>query len=100
MKLKVVENTVVKKGKEVIVKGNPVDHSLKHNTLSSTGVIENRRIVGANIGTTINMGDYESLRIDCWLTDFVGEKESYPEAFKRIFDIVTSEVESLAKQLK
>ena len=104
LKAKAVQNTniVKRNGKQEtkVKQGLPVNHSEKHTTLPSSAAVENRRIVGVNIGTTINMGDYESLRVDCWLTDFVGEKETYEKAFARVTEIATKQVEETVTSLK
>lgn len=77
------ENTQVTKGtsnnQEVLKEGTPNDHSIKH--LST-------KIVGASIGITKNMENYESLRVDCWLTDTVKENETVEQAYERILGII------------
>lgn len=77
------DNTQVTKGtsnnQEVLKEGTPNDHSIKH--LST-------KIVGANIGITKNMENYESLRVDCWLTDTVKENETVEQAYERILGII------------
>ena len=45
-------------------------------------------IVGASIGITKNMENYESLRVDCWLTDTVKENETVEQAYERILGII------------
>lgn len=82
------------------VKGTPLNHSEKHTTLLTSGVMDNKRIVGINIGTTLNMGDYESLRIDCWLTDFVGPDETHEDAFRRVQDIASRQIIKTAESMK
>ena len=76
-------NTQVTKGtsknQEVLKEGTPNDHSIKH--LST-------KIVGASIGITKNMENYESLRVDCWLTDTVKENETVEQAYERILGII------------
>ena len=47
------------------------------------------RVVGVSKGATVNMGDYESLRIDIWLSDYVQENETPQQAFGRVSAIVT-----------
>lgn len=77
------ENTQVTKGtsnnQEVLKEGTPNDHSIKH--LST-------KIVGASVGITKNMDNYESLRVDCWLTDTVKENETVEQAYERILGII------------
>ena len=82
-----VENTQVTKGtsknQEVIKEGVPNDHSVKH--LSS-------QIVGASVGVTLNMKDYNSLRVDCWLTDEVKENETVEQAYERILGVIDKQL--------
>ena len=77
------DNTQVTKGtsnnQEVLKEGTPNDHSIKH--LST-------KIVGASVGITKNMENYESLRVDCWLTDTVKENETVEQAYERILGII------------
>ena len=74
------DNTQVTKGtsknQEVLKERIPNDHSVKHLT--------NDRVVGVSLGITRNMGDYQSLRVDCWLTDTVGDNETVEQAYERI----------------
>ena len=58
------ENTTVTKGrnKEVIKEGNPVSKFTPN-------------VVGLSVGVTINLGDFQSLRVDCWISQEVHEGE-------------------------
>ena len=80
---KALSNTQVTKGtkndQKVLKEGTPLEHSVKH--LSSN-------IVGANLGLTKNMDNYESLRVDCWVTDEVREGETPKQAFERILGLL------------
>ena len=70
------------KNQPVPKEGVPNDHSRKrHNNSSSP-------IVGVSIGSTLNMGDYESLRADVWLSDEVREGETVAQAYQRVTSIV------------
>ena len=77
------DNTQVTKGtsknQEVLKEGTPNDHSIKH--LST-------KIVGASLGITKNMDNYESLRVDCWLTDTVSDNETVEQAYERILGVI------------
>lgn len=79
-----VENTTVTKGtsknQATLKQGVPNDHSRKH--MSETPV------VGVSIGITKNMDNYESLRVDCWLTDAVSEGETIEQAYERVVAVV------------
>lgn len=78
------ENTTVTKGtsksQETLKSGTPNDHTRKHQS--------NEKVVGVNLGVTLNMEDYNSLRVDCWLTDSVQEGETERQAFERVVGIV------------
>lgn len=99
---KAVKNLTVirrKSQKDTKVKEGKPTHSEKHSTLETSG-LSNSPIVGVNIGTTLNMGDYESLRIDCWLTDFVREGETHEQAFLRVREIASKQVIETAQSMK
>ena len=91
LKKALLDNTSVKKNKEEVKKGVPLDHKNKHNL-----DMHNPKMVGASLGVTLNMGDYESARIDCWLTDSVRENEDVDSAFNRILSALESKVEEVA----
>ena len=78
------DNTQVTKGtsknQEVLKEGLPNDHSNKHLT--------NATVVGASVGITKNMENYESLRVDCWLTDTVAYNETVEQAYERILGVI------------
>ena len=91
------ENATVKKGtskeQTVLKEGVPNDHSRKHlDTDTPT--------VGVSIGTTLNMGDYESLRVDVWLTDKVAPKETIEQAYARVVQTVDSTLQEIVSQYK
>ena len=83
LRKKAEENTsVIKRAnrEDTIVKeSTPLDHSVKH---------LNGKQVGLSVGVTKNMDNYESLRIDVWLTDTVNEDETEKEAYERVFGVV------------
>ena len=85
------ENTTVTKGssknQRVLREGRPNEHSRKH----LDGAVP---VVGVSIGTTLNMGDYESLRVDVWLSDTVKEDETVEQAYERILGVIDSTLKS------
>ena len=89
------ENTTVTKGssknQRVLKEGRPNEHSRKH----LDGVVP---VVGVSIGTTLNMGDYESLRVDVWLTDTVSENETTEQAYNRVVKVVDSTLNDIVNQ--
>ena len=53
------------------------------------------KTVGISIGSTLNMGDYQSLRADVWLTDEVAEGETLEQAYARVFKIAHDTLEQV-----
>lgn len=87
---KAEENTSISKkvGRdepEIIKSGTPLDHSNKH--------LNNSTTVGMNKGVTKNMDNYESLRVDVWLSDTVNEGETVEEAFERVESVIDETLE-------
>lgn len=94
LKEKAVENTQITKGtsknQEVIKEGVPNDHARKHLTEAP--------LVGVSIGTTLNMGDYQSLRVDVWLTDNVNDNETTQQAYDRVVSTVNTVLQEVVSQ--
>ena len=92
-------NTTVTKGtsqsQEVICEGTPLDHHIKH----SPTIDKTKRVVGVSVGSTINMGDYQSLRVDCWITDELLECETQSEGLQRLTDIATEHINRMVDEL-
>lgn len=90
------ENATVTKGtsknQTTLKEGKPNDHSRKH--------LDNTPTVGVSIGTTLNMGDYESLRVDVWLTDTVSPKETVEQAYARVVQTVDNTLQEIVSQYK
>ena len=85
-----VDNTQITKGtskeQEVLKTGIPKTHSVKHLCYGT--------VVGASVGITKNMDNYESLRVDCWLTDTVKDNETVEQAYERVLGIIDKTVSS------
>lgn len=88
------ENASVTKGtsnnQTVLKEGKPNDHSRKH-------LNGDTPTVGVSIGVTLNMQDYNSLRVDTWLTDKVQENETVEQAYSRITNIVDKTLNSIVE---
>ena len=84
------ENTTISKksseGVETLKQGIPLDHSVKHDPKAPT-------IIGMSKGVTKNMDNYESLRVDVWLSDSVQEGETPEEATQRIEAFIDNALE-------
>lgn len=90
------ENTTVTQGKKndqkTLKPGVPRDQTVK--TLSAAP------IVGVSLGMTLNMDNYESLRADTWLTDFVQEGETVEQAYQRVTKTVQDTLADIVSQYK
>lgn len=102
LETKADDNTTVtlKKGgdpEEVIKEGTPLDHEEKHQA-KEEGKIETTNVkrvqrVGMSKGCTINMGDYQSFRVDCWVVDEVQSEESIEEAYDRLSEVIDKQID-------
>ena len=79
------------KNQRVLKEGVPNDHSRKH-------LNNDFPTVGVSIGTTLNMGDYESLRVDVWLSDKVSDTETLEQAYARVVQAVDSTLQEIVSQ--
>jgi hypothetical protein len=51
-------------------------------------------VVKANIGVVLNIGNYQSLRLDLGVEDTVREGETLDEAVDRVYDFVEKSIEA------
>jgi|AntRauTorckE6833_2_1112554.scaffolds.fasta_scaffold00366_7 hypothetical protein len=87
----VAKKKVVAKGEseeEEVKSGVPVDHIKKHKPRE-----KERRLIGMSKGVTKNMGDYQSLRVDCWLSDFLEEDENPIEKYQELSEVIDEQLE-------
>ena len=98
LKEQVVANTTatktVNRESSTLVEGQPLEHTSLHNINKP-----NSKTVGVNVGSTINMGDFQSLRIDCWLTDELLDNETHEQGLKRLTDIASTHLRNMAEEL-
>ena len=80
------QNASASVGQKAVKKGAPLDHALKHRPG------DGQRTVGMSKGVTLNMGDYQSLRVDCWLSDAAKPGESVEDAFQRVGAMVDEQL--------
>lgn len=71
---------------EIVKEGTPLDHAEKRSPYQGAKF-------GMSKGITKNMGDYESLRVDVWLTDEVLPGETIKEAYERVESIIDEALE-------
>jgi hypothetical protein len=53
--------------------------------------------VGCSCGTTINMGNYESARVDCWCT-LPCKTTEVDDVYDKCYDFVTQKVEQCSRE--
>lgn len=54
--------------------------------------MSNNASVTVNLGYTLNLGNFQSLRVDLGCTDFVREGEEKEAAMDRVYNFVESQV--------
>jgi hypothetical protein len=54
--------------------------------------MSNNTSVTVNLGYTLNLGNFQSLRVDLGCTDFVREGEEKEAAIDRVYDFVEAQV--------
>lgn len=91
-------NTTIQRGSKrngysTVKQGNPLDHETKQKSAKGKDSPFVGQTFGVSKGITKNMDNYESLRVDCWLSDVVREGETIQEAFARVEAIVDDVLE-------
>ena len=99
------ENTTITRGSKrdgmtTVKAGKPLDHEVKQTTAKNKNDLYVGQTFGISLGCTLNMENYESMRIDCWLSDTVQEGETVQEAFTRVQSILEEQLEEMSSQYK
>lgn len=84
-----------KTNQTVIKEESPLDHAVKHGDKT----IPNKS-VGINLGVTLNMGDYESLRVDVWCTDLVRPNETHEDAMERVSSLARARLDVEIEEIR
>lgn len=105
LKQKAEENTnvtrrVSREAPETVQKGVPLDHATKHRPQDSDIPGSSPRKVGISVGCTLNMENYESMRVDVWLTDEVNPGETYKDALDRVTEIAQQHMMEVTEQYR
>lgn len=90
------ENTTIKKKvgrdpEEVIQEGTS---PRKINKTTSNNV------VGLNIGVTINLGDFQSLRIDCWASEEIALEDDKQAKLLELTEVVRDHINYVAQEMQ
>jgi hypothetical protein len=56
--------------------------------------------VGASFGVTLNMGEFQSLRVEAWAETTKREGETSADTFKRLYDLCEREANQKADEYK
>lgn len=99
------ENTSISRGNKrdgynTVKSGKPLDHETKQSTSKSKNNLYVGQTFGMSKGCTLNMDNYESMRVDCWLSDTVQEGETVQEAFARVEAIIDEVLEESALTMR
>ena len=99
------ENTTISRGNRrdgysTVKAGKPLDHEVKQFTAKKRNDTYVGQTFGMSKGCTLNMENYESMRVDCWLSDVVREGETVQEAFSRVESIIDEVLEESALTMK
>lgn len=97
LKTQAEENTTISRGNnrdgyKTVKQGAPLDHEAKQSTSKSKNPFTGQTF-GMSKGITKNMDNYESLRIDCWLSDVIQEGETVQQAFTRVEAVIDEVLE-------
>jgi len=62
--------------------------------------MSDRTTVSVNLGYTLNLGNFQSLRVDLGCTDYVRDGENTDSAMTRVYDFVESKVMEKIEEAK
>ena len=63
-------------------------------------IMSDRTTVSVNLGYTLNLGNFQSLRVDLGCTDYVREGENTDSAMTRVYDFVENKVMEKIEEAK
>lgn len=61
--------------------------------LDAPRLLQKDNLIGVNMGVTLNMGNYESMRIDCCASNSLKEDETIEEGLKKLAERVKGVLE-------
>jgi hypothetical protein len=62
--------------------------------------MSDKTTVSVTLGYTLNLGNFQSLRLDLGCTDFVREDEDKDAAMERVYEFIESKVVSKIEEAK
>ena len=63
-------------------------------------IMSDKTTVSVTLGYTLNLGNFQSLRLDLGCTDFVREDEDKDAAMERIYEFIESKVVAKIEEAK
>lgn len=69
-------------------------------TIKKTSPIDDGDRIGVSFGVTLNMGEYQSLRVEAWAESTKREGETSASAYKRLYDLVEKQANQKAEEYK
>lgn len=62
--------------------------------------MSDKTTVSVTLGYTLNLGNFQSMRVDLGCTDFVREGEDHESAMNRVYDFIESQVVTKIEEAK
>lgn len=62
--------------------------------------MSDKTTVSVTLGYTLNLGNFQSLRVDLGCTDFVRDNEDKDAAMQRVYDFIESKVSEKIEEAK
>jgi len=62
--------------------------------------MSDKTTVSVTLGYTLNLGNFQSMRVDLGCTDFVREGENHDDAMNRVYDFIESKVVEKIEEAK
>lgn len=66
--------------------------------IKKTRPLDNGDRIGVSFGVTLNMGEYQSLRVEAWAEGTKREGETSKDAYKRLYDLVEEQANAKAAE--
>jgi len=63
-------------------------------------IMSDKTTVSVTLGYTLNLGNFQSLRLDLGCTDFVREDEDKDAAMERVYEFIESKVVAKIEEAK
>jgi hypothetical protein len=72
----------------------------RNTSIKKTSPLDQGDRIGVSFGVTLNMGEFQSLRIEAWAESTKREGETSAEAYKRLYDLVEKQANAKGEEYK